>query len=96
MTPRAAYDVLGLAPEASPDEVHAAFRRLARERHPDVGGSKDAFDELRIARDVALADAYSLPCGECGGRGKVNVSNGFHTVTRVCASCSGRGKRFPR
>jgi hypothetical protein len=36
------YDVLGVARDASPDEVRRAYLALAREHHPDrVGGSHD-------------------------------------------------------
>ena len=34
---------LGLDAGASPDDIHSAFRRLARELHPDVTGSKSDF-----------------------------------------------------
>src|SRR5262245_21879014 len=34
-----AYDVLGLEPGASRDEINAAFKRLQRANHPDAGGS---------------------------------------------------------
>src|SRR5688500_6811551 len=34
-----AYDVLGVAGDASADEIHAAYRRLARRLHPDMGGA---------------------------------------------------------
>ena len=50
-----AYSVLGLSPAgAQADEVHSAYRRLAREHHPDHGGDEakmkvinGAFDFLR-------------------------------------------------
>jgi len=31
------YDVLGVSPSASPDDVKRAYHRKAREHHPDVG-----------------------------------------------------------
>jgi curved DNA-binding protein CbpA len=32
------YDVLGVSPSASPDDVKRAFHRKARQHHPDLGG----------------------------------------------------------
>lgn len=40
MNPR---DVLGVAPGASPEEIRAAWRRVARATHPDHGGDATAF-----------------------------------------------------
>ena len=42
MTEAEAYRVLGLAPGASLEEVRAAYRRLIRRVHPDLGGSSRA------------------------------------------------------
>ena len=36
------------------DDVHAAFRRLARRAHPDMGGTHDAFQTLVAQRDLLL------------------------------------------
>lgn len=41
-----AFQVLGLRPDASLDEIQAAFRKLARERHPDVGGEARDFTNI--------------------------------------------------
>jgi hypothetical protein len=51
-----AYAVLGLRRGASDEEVRAAWRRVARETHPDVGGDAVAF---RVAREAyeTLIDA---------------------------------------
>ncbi len=42
------YAVLGVHPDASWAEVQAAYRQLAKQNHPDAGGSVEAF--LRIKR----------------------------------------------
>lgn len=39
------------------DEIESRYRKLCKERHPDVpGGSHDAFTELNTARDQALKE----------------------------------------
>ena len=50
------WDVLQCRPDAPPDLIEAQFRRLARDRHPDAGGSVAAMSELNVARDQALKE----------------------------------------
>ena len=45
------YRALGISPGASQEEIQAAFRRLAKQHHPDAGGDAERFQ--------AVADAYS-------------------------------------
>lgn len=47
-----AYNVLGLAVNASKDEVQKAYRRLAGNHHPDKGGDSERFMAIREAYDV--------------------------------------------
>ena len=59
MTQRDYYEVLGLARNASNDDLKGAFRRLARQYHPDVNKEPDAeerFKEINEAYAV-LSDA---------------------------------------
>lgn len=48
------FSVLGLSSGAGPDEVRSAWRRLAKQRHPDVGGSVEAMQLLNEAAEAAL------------------------------------------
>ncbi len=59
MSKRDYYEVLGVAREASPDELKSAFRQLARQYHPDVNkdpGAEEKFKEINEAYGV-LSDA---------------------------------------
>ena len=50
------YDTLGVAKNASADEIKKAYRKLARENHPDRNpgdsGAEDRFKEIQHAYDV--------------------------------------------
>ena len=47
------YDTLGVAKNASADEIKKAYRKLAREHHPDASGGDEAkFKEIQGAYDV--------------------------------------------
>jgi hypothetical protein len=50
-------DVLEVRRDVSREIIEANFRRLARDRHPDNGGSDAAMSELNVARDQALKEA---------------------------------------
>ena len=49
-----ARSILGVGPEASADEVQAAYTRLMRTVHPDKGGTSGLAAQLNAARDRLL------------------------------------------
>lgn len=50
------YEVLGLSKSASKSEAKAAYRRLAMEHHPDRGGDKARFQEIKAAWEWIESD----------------------------------------
>jgi len=63
--PRSAREVLGVGPEASGEEILAAYRKMARMYHPDrVEGLGPEFSELAERRMKEINAAYR----EIGGR----------------------------
>lgn len=58
MSKRDYYEILGIAKDASPDEIKKAFRRLAVQHHPDKeGGDETKFKEINEAYEVLKDDA---------------------------------------
>jgi hypothetical protein len=49
------FEILGLAPGATAEEVRAARRRLAKRAHPDAGGDHRAMQQVNDAAAAALA-----------------------------------------
>lgn len=48
------YELLGVSKNATPEEIRFAFRRRAREMHPDNGGTDEQMSELNKAKDTLL------------------------------------------
>ena len=73
------YGTLGVAQDAGPDEIKRAYRRLARELHPDVNpdpAAQDRFAEVSAAYEVLsdpekrrVVDLGGDPMGNGGGGG---------------------------
>lgn len=49
-------DILQVTRNSSRDAIESNFKRLAKDRHPDAGGSADAMAELNHARENALKE----------------------------------------
>lgn len=46
------YEVLGLTPDCSQDDIKKAFRSAAMKHHPDRGGDQDRFKEINNAYET--------------------------------------------
>jgi hypothetical protein len=91
------HAVLGLDPGASPEEVHRAYRALAKRFHPDRSGAADgelmisinaAYDLLRDRLEEGCAEGPAAPPGPApGAEPSVMVAGGWlpPSVRRVLA-----------
>jgi molecular chaperone DnaJ len=82
MAQRDYYEVLGVSRDASPDDLKSAFRRLARQLHPDVNKAPDAeekFKEINEAYAV-LSDTDKRAAYDRFGHAGVRGANGMPNV----------------
>lgn len=54
----APHEVLGVAPDADPETIERAYRQRVKETHPDQGGTKAAFLEVRAAYETLIAEGH--------------------------------------
>jgi molecular chaperone DnaJ len=95
------YQTLGVSRESSQDEIKKAYRKIARELHPDVNPDpevQDKFKEVTAAYEV-LSDpqkrqSYDRGGSQFGGFGSGYGQGGFSDI--MDAFFGGGGNRGPR
>lgn len=61
------YEILGIAKDATKQQIHAAYREKAKTAHPDVpGGDAQTFNTLRLAREVLSRPEWRRAYDESG------------------------------
>ena len=84
MSNRDYYEILGIGRNASDDEIKAAFRKLARQYHPDVNKEADAeekFKEINEAYGVLSDSDKRARYDRFGKEGLGGMGGGFHDYT---------------
>jgi len=74
------YEILGVSREASEDEIKRAFRRLARQHHPDVNkepGSEERFKKINEAYHVLSDPKKRSQYDRFGSSGGPGAGPGF-------------------
>jgi curved DNA-binding protein len=89
------YEVLGVARSASADEIKKAFRKLAREHHPDVAKDKkraeEKFKEINEAYEVLSDPAKRKKYDELGANWKAGADFRPPPGWESFAGAGGRG-----
>lgn len=99
------YQVLGLPPASTHEQLHAKFKELSVQLHPDLnGGDGERQRELNLAwgtlKNKELRKLYDRKlelaggqCTKCQGKGLAYVTKSFtQRVEQICGKCHGTGQ----
>jgi curved DNA-binding protein CbpA len=89
------HDVLGVDPGATPAQIKAAWRRLARRHHPDLTGDDPAASRIATRRMAEINDAYAALTrgGAAGARGRGGAASGTGPDASAGAGFDGTAAR---
>ena len=93
------YNVLGVAKNASADNIKKAYRKKAMQTHPDKGGNEDTFKQVSAAYDVlsdpakkAAYNASPMASANASQRAAANAAQraAANAVQRAAANAAQR------
>ncbi len=93
MAVRDLYEILGVPRESSGDDIKKAYRRLAREYHPDVNpdpAAEERFKEVSAAYEI-LSDPQKRQQYDLYGQGRGSVDFPFGDVADLFEAFFGQG-----
>ncbi len=93
MAVRDLYEILGVARDATGDDIKKAYRRLAREHHPDVNpdpAAEERFKEVSAAYEI-LSDPQKRQQYDLYGQGRGSVDFPFGDVADLFEAFFGQG-----
>lgn len=76
------YDILGIQPTASKEEMKKAYRKLSLKHHPDRGGDEEKFKEISSAYETLTNPELNNSAGKfpTGGGTNVNIDEMFKAM----------------
>jgi len=69
------YDVLGLEPTCTADDIQRAYRKLAKQHHPDSGGDVNKFHQISEAYDK-LKDPHQRAMFDHRNARNISINSG--------------------
>jgi len=75
------YSILGVEETSTQEDIKKAYRKLAKENHPDKGGDEELFKKISAAYDT-IGDEYSMIIRE-----RILLVGVILMVLGICSIC---------
>lgn len=88
------YEDLGVGKDASPEEIKQAYKKLAKENHPDTGGNTEKFQEVSHAYSV-LKDPGKRSDYDSHGEERDQSDQSYHILTGIFETLLSKSEDLP-